>query len=271
MLLRLVALISLAALSWRAAGGEPDVKPVKCLLVCGGGYHDYDKQKLILQKGLQERAHIEVTIVHEGGKASNAAIPLYTKADWAKGYDVVIHTECFADVKDVAFINGILKPHQDGVPAVNLHCTMHCYRSEGWQKTLTPWFQFTGLATTGHGPQLPIEITFTDKEHPATKGLADWTTIKEELYNNIKVLDTSHVLARGKQAVKQKDGTTKGEDVVLVWTNDYGEKKTRVINTTLGHNNETVADGRYLDLITRATLWACDKLNDKYLKPTPAK
>ena len=35
---------------------------------------------------------------------------------------------------------------------------------------------------------------------------------------------------------------------------------------TLGHNTETVADPRYLDLVTRGLLWACGKLEDAYLQ-----
>jgi type 1 glutamine amidotransferase len=34
-----------------------------------------------------------------------------------------------------------------------------------------------------------------------------------------------------------------------------------VFGTTLGHANETMQDGIYLDLITRGLLWACDKLD----------
>jgi type 1 glutamine amidotransferase len=56
---------------------------------------------------------------------------------------------------------------------------------------------------------------------------------------------------------------------VAVWTNTYN-KKTRVFGTTLGHNNATVEDPRYLDLVTRGLLWSCDKLDDKYLKPYDA-
>ena len=32
---------------------------------------------------------------------------------------------------------------------------------------------------------------------------------------------------------------------------------------TIGHFNETVADARYLDLVTRGLLWACGKMDDK--------
>ena len=46
---------------------------------------------------------------------------------------------------------------------------------------------------------------------------------------------------------------------VVAWGNDYG--KTRVFSTTIGHNNATVADSRYLELVTRGLLWACGKLD----------
>ena len=228
-----------------AACGQARPKPLKAILITGGCCHDYEKQKTILQQGLAKRANVEVTIVHEGGSSLNHKVSIYSDPNWAKGYDVVIHDECFAEVKDLDFVSGILKAHQDGVPAVNLHCAMHCYRTG-----TDDWFKFIGIQSTGHGPQLPIEITFSDTAHPISKGLANWTTIKEELYNNVKIFDTAHALARGKQADKES---------VVVWTNQYG--KTRVFNTTIGHNNDTVADARYLDLVSRGLLWACDKLD----------
>jgi type 1 glutamine amidotransferase len=115
------------------------------------------------------------------------------------------------------------------------------------------WFDFLGLQSSGHGPQEPIDITFTDAAHPVTKGMANWTTIKEELYNNHAVFPTAQVLARGTQGKSE---------AVVAWTNHYGPNKTRVFSTTLGHNNETVADARYLDLVARGLLWVTGKLND---------
>ena len=35
----------------------------------------------------------------------------------------------------------------------------------------------------------------------------------------------------------------------------------RVFSTTVGHNDETVSDPRYLDLVTRGVLWATRHLN----------
>jgi type 1 glutamine amidotransferase len=136
---------------------------------------------------------------------------------------------------------------------------MHCYRVG-----TDDWFKFIGIQSMAHGPQEPIEVKFVDTAHPITKGLSNWTTIKEELYNNLKVFDTAHPLARGKQLVKQRDGSTKEVDYVVVWANDYGG--TRVFSTTLGHNTATVGDERYLELVTRGLLWACGKEERTYRK-----
>ena len=90
--------------------------------------------------------------------------------------------------------------------------------------------------------------------------MSDWTTIHEEHYNNVHIFDSAHPLARGTQIVHQSDGSTKTNVFVVVWVNHYGPKKTRVFSTTIGHNNETVSDPRYLDLVTRGVLWATGHL-----------
>ena len=256
----------LALLLPRPAQAE-DPKPIRALLVIGGCCHDYAKQKEILTKGISARANVQWTIAYDPDKGVKSVNAIYEKEDWAKDYDVIVHDECCSDVKDLKVIERILKPHRDGTPAVLLHCGMHCYRSEGFPK-VTPWFEFTGLLTTGHGPQAPIDITFTDKDNKITKGLENWKTVNEELYNNItgKVLETAQPLARGKQTFKDKDGKETATETIVVWTNTYNGK-CKVFGTTLGHNNDTVADARYLDLVTRGLLWSVGKLDEEHLKP----
>jgi type 1 glutamine amidotransferase len=241
-------------------------RPIRALLVIGGCCHDYAKQQDILTTGISQRTNIVWKISYDPDKGTKHLNPVYESPDWSKDFDVIVHDECCSDVKDLDVINRILEPHRQGLPAVLLHCGMHCYRSDGYPK-MTPWFEFTGVKTTGHGPQLPIAITFLDKESPITRGLEDWTTINEELYNNLPggILDTARPLARGKQTIKYKDGKEKTDEYVVAWTNTY-KGKTKVFATTLGHNNATVADGRYLDLVTRGLLWSVGKLDSSYLK-----
>jgi type 1 glutamine amidotransferase len=239
------------------AHAQAPTKPLKALLVIGGCCHDYAKQKDILKEGIEARAHVAVTVVYSPDTTTRARFEIYEKSDWAAGYDVVIHDECSSDVKDTAYVENILAAHRGGVPAVNLHCAMHSYRIASDE-----WFQFTGIQSSRHDKQAPIEISFIDRSHPVCKSLENWSTVNEELYNNLKVFDTARILARGKQ-----DTGKSLDDYAVVWTNQYG--KGRVFSTTLGHNNQTVADPRYLDLVTRGLLWSCDKLNEMYLKPAP--
>ncbi len=252
-------LLTLAALFAASAARADDDKPIRALFVAGGCCHDYKRQKDILSEGISARANVEWVIAYDPDGGTSHLNPVYKNDDWAKGFDVVLHDECSADVKDLKLIDRILKPHREGLPGVVVHCGMHCYRSAGWPQKVTPWFEFTGLPSTGHGAQQPIAVTFLDKDNPITQPLQNWTTVNEELYNNSmgKLLDTAQPLARGKQT---------GPEVVTVWTNTYNGK-TRVFGTTLGHNNTTVDDSRYLDLVTRGLLWSVGKLDAEHLKP----
>jgi len=143
---------------------------------------------------------------------------------------------------------------------------MHSYRTaKNFREPVEPgtsdslWFDYLGIQSSGHGPQKPIAIAFTDTAHPIVKGMANWTTINEELYNNVVVRDSAHPLARGTQEPNTRPNVTESN---IIWTHEYGDANARVFSTTLGHNNETVSDPRYLDLVTRGLLWACGKLQD---------
>jgi type 1 glutamine amidotransferase len=257
-----------ASLALAPACRAADEKPIKALFICGGCCHDYEHQKDIIPQGISARANVEWTIAYEPSTAKDLLNPVYRNPDWYKGFDVIVHDECTSQIKDLGIINDtILKPHKDGIPAVVLHCAMHAYRSEGWPKEVTPWFEFTGLRTTGHREQAPIAISFIDADSAITKGLENWTTGNEELYNNeFGLLPSTHPLARGKQmTVTKKTGKENSYDDVCVWTNLYNGK-TKVFATTLGHQNKTCADPRYLDLVTRGLLWSVGKLDEQHFK-----
>ena len=263
-----LCVLAAAVAGLSSARPADDDKPIRALLVLGGCCHDYAKQKDLITKGVSARANVQWAVAYDPDKGEGHLNPVYEKEDWAKGFDVIVHDECCSDVRDPAVVDRVLQPHRDGLPAVVLHCGMHSYRTEGYPNKTTPWFEFTGLASTGHGPQLPIEVEFVNKQSPITRGLANWKTVNEELYNNYtgNLLDTAKPLARGKQTVKPKVGKEWTDDFVVAWTNTYNGK-TKVFATTLGHNNETVADDRYLDLVARGLLWSVGKLDDAHLKP----
>ena len=255
----------IAAALTLSAAAAPVAKPLKALLVLGGCCHDYNTQKDILAAGIEARANIKVDVCYSPDTNTKPAFTCYEKDTWAEGYDVIIHDECAADIKDLDRVRRILAPHLKGLPGVNLHCAMHSYRTAANFKSPVEsgtdgalWFDYLGIQSSGHGAQKPIDISYLASASPITSGFENWTTVNEELYNNISIHDSAKPLAKG----KQDDSET-----VVVWTNEYGDKKTRVFSTTIGHNNATVSDARYLDLVTRGLLWSCDKL-DKDGKPT---
>jgi len=257
----ILAALSSATVAAFAADVPPP--PLRVLLIAGGCCHDYATQKDLLKAGLEARARVTIDIVYSDDKTTKGTFDIFNNPDWAKDYDLVIHDECTADVTDAAYLSNILAPHIAGLPAVVLHCGMHSFRTEGWnQGAVTPWFEFTGLQTTGHGRQLPIALSFFDRDSEIISGMENWTTINEELYNNAAggVLPTARGLVRGRQG---------DSETVVAWTNLY-RRSARVFATTLGHNNATVSDPRYLDLVARGLLWAADRLNADYLIDVPA-
>ncbi len=269
--MKLRTLLALTALVGLTSTLAAEQKPLRVLIVAGGCCHDYATQKEVLKKGIEARVNAVVEVVYDPTKSTKPLFELFKSPDWGKNFDVVVHDECAADITDQAYVANIVNAHKNGLPAVNLHCAMHSYR---WGNFRTPvkagddnasWYEMLGLQSTGHGPQQPIAITFTDKSHPVTAGLADWTTVNEELYNNVQVL-TAKTLATGNQKIpekkdkKGKGAPGSGSSAVVAWTNEFGPKKTRICSTTIGHNNATVEDARYLDLVGRAVLWSAGKL-----------
>jgi type 1 glutamine amidotransferase len=240
-----VSVLMLASPVARAA--EP-ARPLEVLYITGGCCHDYDGQKAVITRGLASRARIRTTVVHEGGTSNNHRVSIYSRPDWSKGYDVVFHNECFSDVKDPEFLAGIVAEHAKGVPAVVMHCAMHCYRAGN-----DDWFRFCGITSSGHGAHYPYTATLI-AEHPVLRGLPKtWDIPHEELYYCDKLWPTATPLVEAPSREKKAPQT-------VVWTNQFDT--TRVFGTTIGHYTKTVEMPAFLDLVTRGTLWAAGKLDD---------
>ena len=233
-------------------------RPIQALLVTGGCCHDYDRQKLILPRGISARANVRWTIVHQGGTTTDTPIPLYNDPDWADGFDIVIHNECFSHVTDLEFVDRILQPHKDGLPAILIHCAMHCYRVEDDR-----WFKFVGLQSPGHGPHYSYTAENVKPDHPIMQGFGPmFVAPKGELYHSMKVFDTATPLA---QANRLADGMPQ----ICVWTNDY--QGTKVFGCTMGHYNETMAEPKYLDMMAKAVLWAVGRDPENDFTPSTEK
>lgn len=249
-----IAIAALLAVTFLAPalGAEDDAAPpppIKVLMVTGGCCHDYPKQKDILAQNIAKRARVQFEIVHLDTKARDVKADVYKRPNWAKGYDVVLHNECFGAVDDVKFVEGIAKAHAGGVGAVMIHCSIHSYRAaktEAWRECL-------GVTSVKHQKHRPFEVKNLKADHPVMKGFPEsWKTPQGELYEIIKLWPNTVPLG-------QAYGEDSKKDHVCIWVNTYG--KGRVFGTTIGHHNETMLHETYLDLVTRGLLWSAGKLD----------
>lgn len=249
----LFLIIANVAIAQEAKPAEP--KPIKALLITGGPYHDYNAQKTALSEGVKKRINIEWTIYHEGDRGGTRfQLPIYEKEDWAKGYDIVIHNECFADVVDQGYIQKITKAHEAGVPGVFIHCCMHTFRAvQGFDD----YRKMLGVTTVRHERSRIIEAKAAPgkENHPIMKGFpAVWKTpVNDEVYVIDKVWPDCTPLATCYGVETQKDHPA-------IWINQYG--KARIFGTTLGHPTQVITDDVFLDTMSKGILWAVDKLGE---------
>lgn len=222
---------------------------IDVLLITSGCCHDYDFQTKAMQLAFKDRGvSANWTVVSDGGTGTSAQIDFYNNPEWAQGFDVVIHNECFANTDDENYIRKITEPHRAGVNAVVIHCAMHTYRAA----KVDDWRKFLGVTSRRHEHQSNYQIDVVAKGHPIMDGFpAGHKSAKDELYVIEKVWPKTTVLATSKSEKNDKQHA-------VFWTNRFG--KSRVFGTTYGHSKETFKDKVFLDTITKGAQWAAGKL-----------
>lgn len=221
-------------------------EPIKALIITGGCCHNYLFQTYALGSGVQNLANVQFEVVNVGGNGTDAQIPLYDDPDWAKGYDVVIHNECFAKTTDADYIRKITAAHKD-TPAVVVHCAMHTYRDA----EVDDWRQFLGVTSKRHDHKSEYAVKVTMADHPVMKGFPkDWVTPSDELYIIEKLWPSAKALAT---SVSEKDGA----EHPVIWANEY--HGTRVVGTTYGHSDDTFRDPVFIRLLATSIIWAAGK------------
>jgi len=248
--IRLALVTSSLVLTGICSSSAAETKPApsfRALLITGGCCHNYALQTRALTNAVAPLARVEWTIVNEGGSGTRAQIPLYSNTNWAKGYDVVVHNECFADTKDPAYIRSITAAHKAGTPAVVIHCAMHTYRATD----IDDWREFLGVTSRRHDHLSNYRVKVTDASHPVVKDMPpEWVTPKDELYVIEKLWPNAKALATSKSEAD-------GRDYAVIWTNQYGPS--RVLGTTFGHSDETFRDPVFLGYLARGVLWAAGR------------
>ena len=237
--------VAFAALQFSAFAAE---QPIRALLITGGCCHNYKFQAQALTEGISKSLKVEWTVINEGGTGTRAEIELYSKPDWAKGFDLVIHNECFADTTSEDYVQKIIAAHKAGVPAMVIHCAMHTYRGAKFDD----WREFLGVTSRHHEHQSKYPVKIVAAEHPIMKGFkSDWITPMDELYVIDKLWPNATALATSKSELD-------GKDYPVAWVNNF-KGKVRVFGTTYGHSDDTFRDPAFIDLLTRGFKWTAGK------------
>lgn len=226
-------------------------KPIKALLLTGGCCHNYDYQKKKIQEFTSKKINIEWEVLHEGEELKDYKQSVYGVDDWSSKYDVVVHNECFAKMKDDNFIKKAVQSHlKSDIGIVMLHCAMHTYKNADEGKDA--WTKLIGLESKKHDHQDNYIIKNIAPEHPIMKNFPnEWKAPKDELYIIHKEYSTITPLANAKSF---KDN----ENHTCIWTNEIGDNK--IFGITFGHNNETLDSSEFQDVFTRGLLWSTGNL-----------
>ncbi len=248
---KVMLISSLAIVGFLSSAIATDTKPLRALYVTGGGWHDYAGQEIVIRETLQERIPgIELTVSAVDGVQDRH--PLFENEDWAEGYDLVIYNKCNAPrYSNPDWIERIVKPHREGLPAVVIHGTLHNYWPD--EKESGQWVAFLGVTSRNHERGAPVTVTFKERDHPTLQGLPEtWSYEQGELYRIHAMADTAESLAVGV--------SSDNVEHTVVWTNQFGEG--RVFGTSIGHATETMRTEEFQTLLTQGVLWAAGRPDD---------
>ncbi len=246
--------------------GAQNTDPLKILMITGGGpWHDYATQKDQIKEGLLERlSNIEVTTDYEGAdtitmESTDFYFSRHLEDDWAEEFDVVIYNHCNLQVKDEAYVKGIIAEHvKHQVPAVMLHCPIHLYQYARGDAA-DAWWDFTGAVSYAHERQnhpntSPYTIEVLEPQHQIMQNYPrSWRTPAGELYLIVDMHDDATPLSHAYSV--ETDSYTE-----TAWTHEY--QGVRVFTSSLGHHNESMGSDVNLNLVASGVLWAAGKLEE---------
>ncbi len=247
-----------------------------------GTWHAYTEQ-LASFKQLADSANWQLVVATGDLQALGNFL---RQPDYGMGYDAIVYNFCLADARDLeAMTNLMAQTLEHGVPALLLHCAMHSWWDtfkrgseipghdnhgaraseslvERW-KSSNPdqpfplWGDFTGIASTSHGPQSEIALEKV-AEHPALRNVPDgYETPETELYNNEYTLPGVKPLLKGKQ--RAFFGAWRAEAVVM-WEVQRGAGT--LLALTWGHGDEDWSDPVFRQLLIDSVDYLAEKSSE---------
>ncbi len=236
-----LAAICVLALSFCIAGGAAE-KPaqIKALLITGDDVsaHPWREISETTREILAGSGKFEVKVCED---------PLILESQTAlNAYDVIVFTICsrrLAELPGQAQEN-LLNYVKGGKGFFVQHLATASFPK--WEEFGKMCGRKWVMGTSGHGPRAVFTSKIVDKEHPITKGLADFTT-DDELYAKLQGNEEIHVLVTADSEWSKKTEP-------LVFVKSYGQG--RVVHNAYGHDGKALKTPTVQKIITRGVEWA---------------
>ena len=231
-----LVLLALAPTSVRGAD------KVRVLIVTGQNNHNWRETTPHLKRFLEASGRFTVEVTED---------PAKSMADRQRlmAYDVYLlnyNGPRWGEPADRAFLEAV----RSGKGVSVIHAANNAF--PGW----TEYEKLVGITwrgTAGHGRYHEFPVKFTVRDHPVTRGLADFRSHSDELYHGLtRAPEEPMTIIATALSEKSTGGTGKEEPMALV--KSYG--KGRVFHTPLGHDLRAMQDPQFMLLVLRGTEWA---------------
>jgi len=226
---------------------EPQQGKIRVLLLTGG--HGFDADPFFAMFDAMD--DVEYTKAEMPAQADLLGPAATEKFDVLVFYDMCREITPVQQEQFVALLN-------KGIGVVALHHTLGGHQTwPEYEKIIGGRFFLKPREVDGktlpksgwkHGETL--DVTVADKQHPITRGLADFT-IHDETYNNYSTVSDAKVLLT-------TDNPT--NDPELAWVKSYGNS--RVMYLMLGHDRLAYENENYRTLVSRGIRWAACRPTD---------
>ncbi|MDZ7607496.1 MAG: DUF6807 family protein [Cyclobacteriaceae bacterium] len=214
---------------------------LKLLILSGRNNHEWQQTTPYLEKMYKSSGRFDVAITEMPDTLSYEAL---------KPFHAVVSNYSLWPDKEFRLPekaeNGLIHFINEGGGLVIVHAA---------SATFYTWPEFQQLAgsnwgdSTHHGKICPHKIVIKEKEHPITKGMADfWIT--DELWENAGTTRPLNVLAEALVDSTGRDAENK--EPALHW---YRHGKGRVFHSILGHNVRAMKNSGWTILALRGTEW----------------
>lgn len=227
-------------------------EPIPTLLITGHNNHNWRYTSRVHADTLEATGRFDVTITDDPARTLADAAALAPYRLFVLDYNDIHEPRRWGDAAERNFVAAV----EGGVGVVAIHAANNAFR--GW----ADYERMLGLLWrdgTGHGRVHEFGVEWVDKDHPITRGMAEFTT-RDELYHDLVNSQNARysLLAR---AMSSSESGGSGRYEPMAFTLAFG--RGRVFATPLGHvwvnaedTKSSVTTPGFRTLLVRGAEWA---------------